>query len=388
MAGGGQAAAPSGVGAFRPGAELDVYVLVEKLGEGGMGSVWKARHRKLDKLVALKVLPAHLTSDSAAVGRFEREMKAVGKLEHANIVRAMDAGEVGGIHYLVMELVEGSDLNRLVKERGPRSIGEACQMIRHAALGLAHAHEHGLVHRDIKPSNLLLSKQGQVKILDLGLARLQDDSGGDASAGLTALGTVLGTPDYMSPEQWESTHTVGPLCDLYALGCTLFFLLIGRAPFGDERHSTMVQKMKGHALEEPPRLRSLRPEVPEELDELCAQLLAKQPQDRIGSAKALATQLQGLLKKLAAAKSQAEPASVALVPMTVSLGAGSVSGATPTVALESPPAISPATSVAISSAPQPKATRRQSSLGWLIGGGVAFLALLLGALGYSGILLA
>jgi serine/threonine protein kinase len=133
----------------------------------------------------------------------------------------------------------------------------------------------------------------------------------------------------MSPEQWESTHTAGPPCDLYALGCTLFFLLIGRAPFGDERHSTMVQKMKGHALEEPPRLRSLRPEVPEELDELCAQLLAKQPQDRIGSAKALATQLQSLLKKLAADKRQAGRHPLDR-PGDGAVWEGSVSGPTPT----------------------------------------------------------
>src|SRR5262245_38170084 len=149
-----------------PGMFLGPYALIEMLGRGGMGTVWKARHTKLDKLVALKLLPPHLMTDGEAVSRFEREMKAVGRLEHRNIVRAMDAGQTEGVHYLVMEYIEGTDLSRLVKNRGPRSVAEACQMIRHAALGLAHAHEHGLVHRDIKPSNLLLSKKGLVKILD------------------------------------------------------------------------------------------------------------------------------------------------------------------------------------------------------------------------------
>jgi serine/threonine protein kinase len=384
--GGARASVPPEVNVVRPGAKLDVYELVEKVGEGGMGSVWKARHTRLDKLVALKVLPAHLTSDPAAVNRFEREMKAVGKLEHAHIVRAMDAGDFDGLHYLVMELVEGSDLNRLVKERGPRSINEACQMIRQAALGLAHAHAHGLVHRDIKPSNLLLSKQGQVKILDLGLARLQEEGVGDATSGLTAQGTVLGTPDYMSPEQWESTHTVGPACDLYALGCTLFFLLTGRAPFGDTRHSTMVQKMKGHALEEPPRLRSLRDDVPEEIDELCSQLLAKQPQDRLGSAQALAAQLQAILKRLAAAKLSLEQTSRALDTIAPFRGAASA-GPPSTIALERHSVATPPETPPVVTSPQPQAPRRKSSTSWLLGGGAALLALLAGAIWFSGILL-
>src|SRR6478672_11099459 len=241
----------------RPATYLGPYELIEMLGRGGMGTVWKARHTKLDKLVALKVLPAHLMSDADAVSRFEREMKAVGKLEHAHIVRAMDAGQADGIHYLVMEHIEGVDLARLVKHRGPRKVNEACQMVRHAALGLAHAHEHGLVHRDIKPSNLLLSKRGFVKVLDLGLARLQGEkAAGEAS--LTVQGDVMGTPDYMAPEQWQSAHSVGPAADLYALGCTLHFLLTGRAPFATADQTSCTQKMTAHVLQSPPPL----PEVP------------------------------------------------------------------------------------------------------------------------------
>jgi serine/threonine protein kinase len=274
----------------KPATHLGPYELIEKLGQGGMGTVWKSRHTKLDKLVALKLLPPHLMSDADAVSRFEREMKAVGKLEHAHIVRAMDAGEADGVHYLVMEYIEGIDLAKLVKQRGPRKLAEACQMIRHAALGLAHAHEHGLVHRDIKPSNLLLSKKGLVKILDLGLARLQTEKAvGEAS--LTVHGEVMGTPDYMAPEQWQSAHHVGPAADLYALGCTLYFLLTGKAPFAADDQTSCTQKMTAHLLKPPPAL----PEVPAEVEALYQKLMAKESVARPTSAKAVADELRELI---------------------------------------------------------------------------------------------
>jgi serine/threonine protein kinase len=275
----------------RPATYLGPYELIEILGRGGMGTVWKARHTKLDKLVALKLLPPQLMTDADAVARFEREMRAVGKAEHPHIVRAMDAGDANGIHYLVMEYIEGIDLAGLVKQRGPRSVAEACQMIRHAALGLAHAHDHGLVHRDIKPSNLLLSKKGLVKILDLGLARLQSEKAtGDAS--LTIQGEVMGTPDYMAPEQWQSAHTVGPAADIYALGCTLHFLLTGRPPFSGEQHSSFGQKMTAHLLRPPPAL----PDVPPELETLYQKLMTKEPAARPQSAKELADELRAMIR--------------------------------------------------------------------------------------------
>ncbi|MFO0868824.1 MAG: serine/threonine-protein kinase [Pirellulales bacterium] len=303
------------------GSRLDTYELVEKLGEGGMGSVWKARHVKLDKFVALKVLPVHLTQDPEAVRRFEREMRAVGKLDHPHVVRAMDAGEVGGLHFLVMEYVEGTDLSKYVQARGPRSVADACVMLRHAALGLAAAHAQGLIHRDIKPSNLLLSKQGQVKVLDLGLARLLAD--GPEARQLTQSGQVLGTPDYMAPEQWDNTHTVDHRADLYALGCTLCFLLTGRAPFGDERHSTMGQKMKGHLLDPAPRLRELRPDIPPELDDLYTRLLEKEPTQRLITAEETAT----LLKQIA--QRQTTKASLAATAPTVAHPASPASAGSP-----------------------------------------------------------
>jgi eukaryotic-like serine/threonine-protein kinase len=214
---------------FAPGQMLGVYRLEKKLGEGGMGAVWKAQHTKLGKTVALKVLPRQLTSNPDSVGRFEREMKAVGLLDHPHIIRAMDAGEIDGTHFLVMEYADGVDLAEVVRQRGPRKVRDACEMIRQAALGLGHAHQHGLIHRDIKPTNLFLTKAGQVKILDLGLARLQgeDVSPSSHDPTITRMGQIMGTPDYMATEQWDDTHSVDGRADLYSLGCTLFFLLAG-----------------------------------------------------------------------------------------------------------------------------------------------------------------
>ncbi len=294
------------------GTELGCYRLLKKLGEGGMGSVWQALHIKLDKLVAVKVLPATWSRDPALLTRFEREMKAVGKLEHPHIVRAMDAGEFQGTHYLVMEFNEGQDLSLWVKSRGPQSISNACEMLRQAALGLAHAHEAGLIHRDIKPSNLFLTKLGKVKILDLGLARVQGDNAGGGQT-LTGFGQVLGTPDYMAPEQWENTHTADGRSDLYALGCTLFYFLTGRAPYSDERHSSLVGKMKGHTLDPIPDLKSARREavasrpklandlISDELDALYRKLMSKNPDERFASASELAQALAAFVKSKAEA---------------------------------------------------------------------------------------
>lgn len=271
---------------FAPQAVIGPYQILKKLGQGGMGAVYQARHIKLDKLVALKVLSPHLVGDTEAVQRFEREMKAVGKLDHPNIVRAMDAGQIGETHYLVMEYVHGTDLQRLVKADGPRPIGDACRLIRQAAMALAHAHAHGLVHRDLKPSNLFLTSEGQLKILDLGLARL-----GSNSDSLTSTGASLGTPDYMAPEQWTDMRLVDHRSDLYALGCTLYFLLIGRPPFGDEQHGSAASKMAGHISGAIPSLSAALPGVPTELAALYQSLLAKQRDDRPASALELAESL-------------------------------------------------------------------------------------------------
>ena len=304
------------------GSQLGPYQLLDKLGEGGMGAVYKARHAKLGKLVALKILPQHVLSRPDALARFEREMMAVGTLHHPNVVQAHDAGEIGGVHYLSMEYVEGQDLHELVKAKGPMSVVNACQAIRQAALGLAAAHKLGLVHRDIKPSNLFLTKEtGQIKILDMGLALLSQEQ---APTALTSAGDRFGTPDYMAPEQWEDAHTCDARADLYALGCTLFQLLVGHAPYGSSEYRTVPRKMLAHVRDPIPDLKAARAavgwtpssdrssssattptndakrtdegvhptsDIPAKLDAIYRKLMAKEPKDRFASADQLAEAL-------------------------------------------------------------------------------------------------
>ena len=220
------------------GTRIGEYRLEQPLGEGGMGTVWRATHTRLDKPVALKLLSRKLSRHPDAIARFAREMKAVGRLRHPNIVLAMDAGEWDGTPYLVMEFVDGVDLGRFVKQRGMLPVAEACEVARRAAIGLQHAHEHGMVHRDVKPSNLMLTADGTVKLLDLGLARLPDagelpaSGEGDAvtrcaAADLTETNMMVGTSSYMAPEQRRDPRTVDGRADLYSLGRTLCFLLTG-----------------------------------------------------------------------------------------------------------------------------------------------------------------
>jgi serine/threonine protein kinase/CHASE3 domain sensor protein len=270
--------------------QLGSYELLKKLGQGGMGVVYQARHTLLNKMVALKVLSAEQMKDAKAVARFRREMVAVGSLDHPNIVRAHDAGEADGHHFLVMELVVGIDLAKLGGHYGPLAINNACELIRQAAVGLQHAHEHGLVHRDIKPSNLMLTSTGQVKILDLGLARLYEDQ--PASEALTKSGAMVGTPDYMAPEQGFGAWPVDVRADIYSLGCTLCKLLTGHAPFDRPQFDTPLKKLLAHTQEPVPNLRVFRPEASEKLAALLERLLAKNPAARLGNAAEVATALQ------------------------------------------------------------------------------------------------
>jgi formylglycine-generating enzyme required for sulfatase activity len=278
--------------AVQIGAVLGPYEIVEKLGQGGMGAVFKAKHAKLKKIVALKVLTPAAIGDPAAVARFEREMEAVGKITHPNIVQAFDAGEVDGVHYLAMEYVEGTDVSKLVKQRGPLKVSDACKIIRQAAQGLAVAHAAGLIHRDVKPANMLLSKDGRLKLLDLGLARLTDSE--HSGHELTETGQAFGTPDYMAPEQWRDTHNAFPQTDLYALGCTLHYLLTGRPPYSTDRAKGVMAKMHAHVMDEIPPLVATRGEVPATVVQIYRQLLAKDPASRIQSATELARMLTPL----------------------------------------------------------------------------------------------
>jgi hypothetical protein len=258
--------------------QMGPYCLLEKLGQGGMGAVYRAEHIRLKRMVALKVLPPGLLQDTRAVARFRREVEAVGKLDHPNIARASDAGEASGCPFLVMELIDGVDLAKLVARVGTMSVADACEVCRQAALALQHAHEHGLVHRDIKPGNLMVTPAGVVKLLDLGLARVCGDQ--PVSEVLTATGVVMGTPDYMAPEQGSDPRAADIRADLYGLGCTLYRLLAGVPPFGGPGFNTLAQKLLAHALAPVPPIRDRRPEVTEGLAALLVRLLAKSPADR------------------------------------------------------------------------------------------------------------
>src|SRR5262245_22541605 len=248
---------------------LGPYHMLEPIGSGGNGQVFKARHDKMNRLVAVKLLRPELASDRETVQRFHREIEVIGQLSHPNIVHALEAGPIGSVLVLVTEYIDGIDLERLVRRSGPLPVFQACDYVRQAARGLAHAHQAGLVHRDIKPSNLIVSKprsgegpetvregsgHGTIKIMDFGLARLQQPAPGSPTGNLTVLGgagVMQGTPEYMSPEQALDFHSADGRADLYSLGCTLYFLLAGQPPFSG---GGLAEKLVKHQQAKPPRI--------------------------------------------------------------------------------------------------------------------------------------
>jgi serine/threonine protein kinase/protein involved in polysaccharide export with SLBB domain len=260
-----------------PGVEFEGYQILEELGQGGMGAVYKALHTKLDRVVAIKILTRGRAGDERAITRFEREMKAVGRFDHPHIVRAYDAREIGGAPVLIMEFVEGMDLGRLVRRLGPLPTADACELVRQACLGLQYIHEQGLVHRDLKPSNLMLTRQGTVKILDLGLARFHFEQSEEE---MTNSGQAMGTADYMAPEQASDSHAVDIRADIYSLGCTLYKLLAGFAPFEGSQYKGTFEKMTAHVQQPVAPIENLLPEIPRELAAILEKMLAKNPADR------------------------------------------------------------------------------------------------------------
>ena len=271
------------------------YVVTDSIGRGGMGYVLKARHRRMKRPVAIKFLLKSLTESDDLQRRFEREVEAAAQLDHQNIVTAYDAGVHDGSHYLVMQYVDGEDLSHLVKSAGPLDIADAVDVIRQAALGLGYAHDRGIIHRDIKPGNLLLDNDGVVRILDMGLARMLPSPGdaleGGAQADLTNTGSVMGTIDYMAPEQALDSKSVDHRTDIYALGCTLYFLLTGNPPF---RNDTVMRRLLAHREQPAPRISEYRPEAPRELDQIFAMMMAKSPDDRFPSMKHLVVALDSI----------------------------------------------------------------------------------------------
>ncbi len=276
------------------------YRLLEPIGEGGMGQVFKARHPFMNRIVAIKFIRPERLKHPEAIERFQQEIQAAAQLAHPNIVRAYDAAKFGNMHYLAMEYINGVDLDRVSKQRGLLPISEACDYIRQAALGLQHAHEAGLVHRDLKPANLLLARDGTVKILDFGLARLASTALDSEAlnelprslqdSSLTHTGVMMGTPDYVAPEQILDSRHVDIRADLYSLGCTLYQFLIGKPPFAS--HRSVGAKLEAH-LQYPPeeRLAVIRPDAPPGLSVVLQALLVKAVEQRIGTPALLAQAL-------------------------------------------------------------------------------------------------
>jgi serine/threonine-protein kinase len=316
------------------------YTILAKLGQGGMGQVFKALQTRLDRVVALKVIRQEcLLQEPRAAARFQREAQAAAQLNHPNIIIVYDFNQVDDNYYIAMEYVEGIDLDQMVREGGPLPVERACDFIRQAALGLQHAHEEaGMVHRDIKPSNLLIAvskkeagisgyhplpgkqkasgqfaiprrgsnpsrrrnagpgQEGVLKILDMGMALLLHT--GDPDSAQTMQGTLMGTPDYIAPEQAMDSHQVDIRADLYSLGCTFYFLLCGKPPYAEY---PLLKKLMMHQAGQPRLVRAVQPDVPVEVEAIVSKLMAKRPEDRFQTPGELATALEDLIQRKAAA---------------------------------------------------------------------------------------
>jgi serine/threonine protein kinase len=314
---------------------LGKYKVLEKLGSGGMGTVYLCEHKLMRRRVAVKVLPEQKAADSSSLERFYREARAVAALDHPNIVRAYDIDQDDKLHFLVMEHVDGASLQEMVKKTGPMDVLRACHYIRQAALGLQHAHETaGIVHRDIKPSNVLVDRNGIVKILDMGLARFFHDE--DDVLTKKYEENVLGTADYLAPEQALDSHSVDIRADIYSLGATFYFCLTGRTPFAE---GTIAQKLIWHQTRQPKPVRQLRAEVPEGVVAILEKMMAKDANQRparpIEVAEALAPWTQTPIPP----PPEAEMPQLSLAAMGTSNADSSLSGGpkTPTSGSESPP---------------------------------------------------
>ena len=270
--------------------KLGKYKLLRHIGSGGMSAVYLAEHTMLKRERAIKVLPKKRVNDSSYLARFHLEAQATASLDHPNIVRAYDVDNDGDQHYLVMEYIEGKDLQTIVKQEGPLPLELACNYVAQAAEGFTYAHENNLIHRDVKPANLLVDLKGVVKILDLGLALYSDED--LASLTVAHNENVLGTADYLSPEQAVNSHKVDLRTDIYSLGCTLYFLLTGHPPFPE---GTLAQRIAKHQTQMPEDIRKDRPECPRDLVDICVKMMQKKPERRQQTMREVANALENWL---------------------------------------------------------------------------------------------
>jgi serine/threonine protein kinase len=261
------------------GFRLGKYRLLGQIGKGGMSSVYLAEHELMKRRVAVKVLPQNRVGDASYLERFRLEARAVAKLDDPNIVRAYDIDNEGNIHYIVMEYVDGQDLHQIVSQQGPLDYDVAADYIAQVASALQHAHQMGLVHRDIKPANCLVDRHETVKLLDLGLAKLTEDD--QSSLTMANEENVLGTADYLAPEQALNSHGADCRSDIYSLGCTLYFLLTGRPPFPE---GSISERLLKHQTTTPESIFKARPDAPPSLVDICERMMAKKPDDRFQSA--------------------------------------------------------------------------------------------------------
>jgi len=285
-------AAPPSPPRVGPGSRLGSFELLECVGGGGMGRVYRARDLVLDRIVAVKVLSREQAADAETLLRFRNEALSAARLNHENIVQVYYVGEEEGLPYIVFEFIEGQNLRARVEQQGGLPLAEALSYTLQVTEALAHAAERNVVHRDIKPSNVLITAEGRVKLIDMGLARVQRPS---AAGDLTASGVTLGTFDYISPEQARDPRTADVRSDIYSLGCTLFYMLAGQPPFPE---GTVLQKLLQHQAEDPPDVRRFRPDLPEEVSRLLRRMMAKDPRRRFQSAAELTDALLRLAEQV------------------------------------------------------------------------------------------
>jgi serine/threonine-protein kinase len=288
----GKSAATAEIGRLLQGHFLGPYRLDEFVGGGGMGAVFRALDTTLDRVVAVKVLSRQQSNDEEMLKRFRNEAQSAARLDHENIGRVHAVGSDDGWHYIVFEYIEGTNLRDVIVREGPFDLARTIDVTIQVADALEHASERDVVHRDIKPSNIIITPTGRARVVDMGLARMQAVAGRED---LTVSGMTLGTFDYISPEQARDPRDADVRSDLYSLGCTLFFMLAGRAPFAE---GTVVQKLLQHQQGEPPDVCAQRPDVPERLAGVVARLMAKQPADRYQRPAALVADLRAVADEL------------------------------------------------------------------------------------------